>query len=305
MKDTIDSKFHDAIILSIVVVTRENEGIGIFEIIKLMISETNKILSPGSVDFGPSSISKCVRLYIEGEYCYPLISRQYGTPIDGTLKIYIECLVKIHESLNGDWEVSWYELLTYLLFIQSNCHHKGNINSHKLCMSPDSFLNFFYKSKNAFNPWSRWEESDNIRYGRPIEDIPKTKTAELRGEWWVEAFKREKKILLMFETLAPSHYLGRRLTTGWVVRGFKSEERDILPQGSVLNQLRRYYNLPELSGDYGLGCMSVNRDMSYEFEVKKKDNFEKKDEGVIVCELFNLAIWSISVICLSRFVSTR
>ena len=285
MKDTIDSKFHDAIILSIVVVTRENEGIGMYK---------------QQGDAPPfTSISKCVRLYIEGEYCYPLISRQYGTPIDGTLKIYIECLVKIHESLNGDWEVSWYELLTYLLFIQSNCHHKGNINSHKLCMSPDSFLNFFYKSKNAFNPWSRWEESDNIRYGRTIEDIPKTKTAELRGEWWVEAFKREKKILLMFETLAPSHYLGRRLTTGWVVRGFKSEERDILPQGSVLNQLRRYYNLPELSGDYGLGCMSVNRDMSYEFEVKKKD------EGVIVCELFNLAIWSISVICLSRFVSTR
>ena len=29
-------------------------------------------------------------------------------------------------------------------------------NSHKLCRSPDSFLDFFYRSKSAFNPWLRW-----------------------------------------------------------------------------------------------------------------------------------------------------
>ena len=297
---TITPLFHDALIHSIVEMTKENDDISIFEFIQLMISETNGILSPGARDFGPSLISKTVKRYIQGIHSYPLISEHYGFPKEKKKILYRDCLVKIHEAMYAQLDVSWYDLLTYLLFIQSNCHHKGDSNSHKLCRNSDSFLDFFYKSKSAFNPWLRWEESDRLRYGRDIEDIPKTKAAELRGEWWVKAFEREKDILLMFETLAPSHYLGKRLTTGWVVRGLKAEEGDILPYGSVLNQLREHYGLPALSGDYGLGTMSVKDRV-----IKGVNNNDKgiDDEK---CVYFNIGLCiGIGLVNMFRFINAK
>ena len=234
----MNSHIHNAIILSIVDVTNENKGIGIFEFIKLMISETNWILSPGERDFGPTAVSIYVQRHIDGVYSYPLYSQHPGTFREKSLHLYRDCLVKIHKLLDGYWEtVSWYELLTYLMFIQSNCHHSGHIKSHKLCRNSDSFLNFFYKSKNAFNPWSKWEKKgDNPR----MDLIEETKEAELRGEWWVNAFKREKYEFLMFHTLEPNYYLGERFTTGWNVTSLNENERDFLPYGSVINQLREY-----------------------------------------------------------------
>ena len=295
----VTPEFHNALIHSIVEVKKENGDIGIFEFIKLMISETNWILSPGERDFGDKSVSNFVKKHIDGQYSYPLISQHPDTLRERSLNLYRDCLVKIHKTLNGDWDVSWFEFITYLLFIQSNCHHKGNNNSHKLCRNSDSFLDFFYKSKAAFNPWLPWEISDRLRYGRDIKDIPETKAAELRGEWWVEAFEREKKILLMFETLAPSHYLGRRITTGWVVRGFNDIIKgDILPQGSVINQLREYYGLPGLSGDYGLGCMSVKSDVLYQLEDKDKG----EDTEIGLFEFVSLACWGIGFICTSKLL---
>ena len=294
----VTSLFHNALIHSIVEMTKENEDISIFDFIRLMISETNWILSPGARDFGDESVAKYVQKYINGVYSYPLYVQfpQIGTPKEKSKEMYRDCLVKIHETLNGNWEVSWFDFITYLLFIQSNCHHKGNTNSHKLCRNSDSFLDFFYKSKSAFNPWLPWEKSDRLRYGRDIKDIPETKTAELRGEWWVKAFEREKDIFLMFETLAPSHYLGKRLTTGWVVRGFTDIIKgDFLPHGSVLNQLREHYGLPGLSGDYGLGCMSVQSDVLYELEDKR----EKRE-----IELYNfcdLTLAGIGLVLLSSW----
>tara|TARA_B100001013_G_scaffold278247_1_gene178355 strand:- start:63 stop:1025 length:963 start_codon:yes stop_codon:yes gene_type:complete len=295
----VTSFFHNALILSIVEMTKENEDYSIFDFIKLMISETNMVLSPGARDFGPSPVSKYVQLHIEGKYSYPLITQnhQLGTPMEEKRNLYSECLIKIHGHFDGDHGVSWFDLLTYLLFIQSNCHHKGNPFSPtpKLCRNADSFLNFFYKSKSAFNPWSQWEKS-GLRYTPLMDYIPATKTAELRGEWWVKAFEREKENFLMFETLAPSHYLGTRFTTGWIVPGFNHEERDILPQGSVLNQLRRHYELPELSGDYGLGCMSVRSNVLDGPEVKDKD------EEIKLYNACDLGLASIGLVLVSHWL---
>ena len=299
----VTSLFHDALVHSIVEITKENENIAIFDFIKLMIRETNWILSPGERDFGDEPVAKYVKKHINGQYSYPLIGLRREALRERSLNLYRDCLVKIHKALNGDWDVSWFEFITYLLFIQSNCHHKGgNTNSHKLCRSPDSFLDFFYKSKAAFNPWLPWENADRLRYGRDIKDIPETKTAELRGEWWVDAFEREKKCLLMFETLSPTHYLGKRLTTGWVVRGFNNGELkgDFLPQGSVLNQLRENYGLPHLSGDYGLGCMSVNSDVLYELE-DKEEKEEKEKRDIEMYNFCDMVLTSIGVILFSSW----
>ena len=296
----VTSLFHNALIHSIVEMTKENEDISIFDFIRLMVSETNWILSPGARDFGPSSVSKIVQRFVQGIHSYPLISEHYGTPKEKKRILYRDCLVKIHETLNREWDVSWFDFLTYLLFIQSNCHHKGNTNSHKLCRNSDSFLDFFYKSKSEFNPWSQWELS-RLHYSSVMDYIQETKTAQLRGEWWVKAFEREKENFLMFGTLAPSHYLGKRLTTGWVVRGFKPEEGDFLPQGSVLNQLREHYELPLLSGDYGLGCMSVTNKVLDGPNLK--DNDKDKDE---VCVYFNLGFGiACGIVCMQRFINAK
>ena len=309
---TITSFFHDALIHSIVEMTKENENITIFDFIKLMIRETNWILSPGERDFGDVPVAKYVKKHIDGQYSYPLIGLRREARRERSLNLYRDCLVKIHKALNGDWDVSWFEFITYLLFIQSNCHHKGNPFSMtpKLCRSPDSFLDFFYKSKSAFDPWSQWEKLGVFRStpgfadsSWDIENIPPTKTSELRGEWWIKAFEREKKVFLMFETLAPSHYLGNRFTIGWVVR-----RCDILPQGSVLNQLRKYYELPELSGDYGLGYMSslTTNKTSYVSEPKNndKDKSNKKNNDDM-CVYFNLGMCvGCGIICMFRLLKS-
>ena len=305
----VTSYFHNALILSIVEMTKENEKYSIFDFIKLMISETNWILSPGARDFGDEPIAKYVQLHIGGGYSYPLTTQnhQRGTPMEEKRNLYSKCLIKIHGKFDGDHEVSWFDLLTYLLFIQSNCHHKGNPFSPtpKLCRNADSFLNFFYKSKSAFNPWSQWEKS-GLRYTPVMDYIQETKTEELRGEWWVKAFEREKETFLLFQTLAPTHYLGTRHTTGWVVRGLKPGEGDILPQGSVLNQLRDHYGLPELSGDYGLGVMSVTSKLPDEPEIKEKDKEKDTNPNDEMCVYFNLGMcFGIGIVSMFKFIDAR
>ena len=303
----VTSYFHNALILSIVEMTKENEKYSIFDFIKLMISETNWILSPGARDFGDEPIAKYVQLHIDGQYSYPLIGLRREALRERSLNLYRDCLVKIHNKFDGDHGVSWFDLLTYLLFIQSNCHHKGNPFSPtpKLCRNADSFLNFFYKSKSAFNPWSQWEKS-GLRYTPVMDYIQETKTEELRGEWWVKAFEREKETFLLFQTLAPTHYLGTRHTTGWVVRGLKPGEGDILPQGSVLNQLRDHYGLPELSGDYGLGVMSVTSKLPDEPEIKEKDKEKDTNPNDEMCVYFNLGMcFGIGIVSMFKFIDAR
>tara|TARA_B100000427_G_C15396369_1_gene545623 strand:- start:367 stop:783 length:417 start_codon:yes stop_codon:yes gene_type:complete len=135
-----------------------------------------------------------------------------------------------------------------------------------------------------------------------MDYIPETKEEELRGEWWVKAFEREKDIFLLFKTLAPTHYLGTRYTTGWVVRGRKPGEGDILPQGSVLNQLRDHYGLPELSGDYGLGVISVtSRELDVP-ELKDKGNIPKDE----MCVYFNLGMCvGFGIVYMFKFIDAK
>tara|TARA_Y100000814_G_scaffold64076_2_gene39806 strand:- start:3032 stop:3460 length:429 start_codon:yes stop_codon:yes gene_type:complete len=139
-----------------------------------------------------------------------------------------------------------------------------------------------------------------------MDYIQETKTEELRGEWWVKAFEREKETFLLFQTLAPTHYLGTRHTTGWVVRGLKPGEGDILPQGSVLNQLRDHYGLPELSGDYGLGVMSVTSKLPDEPEIKDKDKEKDTNPNDEMCVYFNLGMcFGIGIVSMFKFIDAR
>ena len=93
----LSSTFHNALILSIVEMVKENEGIRIFDFIQMMITETNSILSPGDINLGPSSVSMYVERYINGKYSYPLVSHHYGTPREKRRILYRECLLKIHK----------------------------------------------------------------------------------------------------------------------------------------------------------------------------------------------------------------
>ncbi|MBD23816.1 MAG: hypothetical protein CMG46_02260 [Candidatus Marinimicrobia bacterium] len=298
----ISPSVHNALILSIVKMSKE-ESIDIFDIIQMLISETNWILSPGARDFGREPISNYVQNFLDGLYCYPLYVQFHWPESRSRCKVlYRDCLVLIHKSLSGGlygdfWkEVSWYEFLTYLLFIQSNCHHKGNINSSRLCRNSDSFLNFFYKSKSGFNPLSQWENNgDKPR----MNVIHKSNTNVFRAPFWVKAFENEKRDLLMFDTLAPNHYLGNRTTTGWTVRG--GGRMDIIPYGCVLNQLREYYDLPLLSGDYGLGCMSESNYKSSKKTIDMIiDNEEQKRERAYnICDI---TLSSIGLIIIGRWV---
>jgi len=274
----ITSSFHNALIHSLVDMARENENIGIFEFIKLMISETNWQLSAGERAFGPSSVAQYVQKHIDGKYSYPLVSQHPGTRREKSMNLYRDCLINIHDSLDGDLDwpgVSWFEMITYLIFIQTNCHHKGNTNSNDLCLNPMSFLNFFFKSKSAFNPWEQW---GRINDSPQMDIIKETETEEFRGEWWVTAFEREKEELLMFHTLSPTNYIGIRFTTGWIVRGFNKNDGDVIPFGSVLNNLREYYGLPMLSGDYGLGCMSEKKNILFEIETENTNEGNTENE---------------------------
>ena len=283
---SITPAFHDAIILSIIDLTKEHD-INIFKFLKMLLSETNKLLSPGDRNFGISCPSHYVKTYLNGGYSYPFefIGSVIGPGKRKRKTLYREFLIKVNEYLfdKGEWdEVTWLEMMTYFLFIQSNCHHKGDINSTKLCRNADSFKNFFYESKDAFNPWGKWERSEGEIAGEE-ETIKKSKTMKRRGEWWVKAFEIEKKELLMFHTLAPGSFLGRRTTTGWFCRGFDGiREGDFIPYGCVLTQLRRNFNLPELSGDYGLGGFNnINEELFSELDKKEADEKDKEKKNRI------------------------
>ena len=307
----ISLEFHNALIKSIVDISKRR-GINIFRIIKLVISETNWTLSQGERGFGDKPISKYVQKHIDGEYSYPLVSQHPGTRREVHLNLYRDCLIRIHEYLNGDWEVSWFDFLTYLLFIQSNCHHKGGINSHKLCRNSDSFLDFFYKSKSGFDPW--YFTAD---FGNNV--ILETKKAELRGDWWVKTFELELNSFLMFDSLAPTRGLKGRNTTGWIVIGMNGIGSDFLPHGSVINQLRMYYGLPTLSGEYGLGVMAAGSNVLYDLD--KDDTLlldeDDKDKGLNdgvdkntginddKCVYFNMGVcFGIGIVCIFRVLKS-
>tara|TARA_A100001037_G_C15107577_1_gene617254 strand:- start:269 stop:1204 length:936 start_codon:yes stop_codon:yes gene_type:complete len=282
----ITPSFHEAFILSIVKVSKEH-GIGIFEFIQFAISETNWKLSPGDINLSKYYPAYYVKRYLDGKFSYPLmVSLGDGRKDkEKRVMVYKDFIIKIDEYMReertGGWDkITWFDFLTYLLFIQSNCHHKGNVNSSKLCRNSDSFLNFFYKSKSSFNPMAQWER-DGDKPLLPV--INESKKEVYRAEWWVEAFKRDKDNLLMYHDLGDNREY--RKTIGWTVRGFKGSKglpADRIPSGAVLNQLRSFYNLPKLSGEYSLGIMSSNTLHTLEIGDEKK---EEKKSTYGICEI--------------------
>tara|TARA_Y100001970_G_C14253609_1_gene873527 strand:+ start:1630 stop:2583 length:954 start_codon:yes stop_codon:yes gene_type:complete len=285
----VTSDFHNALILSIVEITSGKDPLckGIFSFIQLMINETNNIISTGGRSLGSSSPADPIRRYLNGAYSYPLENNNVGYASRKERIPYRDCLIMIHKYLEegrGGWgDIVWFDVITYLIFIQSNCHHKGNTDSTKLCRNSDSFLHFFYKSKNEFDPWGRWlskidTEGKHLYIPLTAFKLEKTKSVKYLADWWVNAFKREKERLLMYDTLQPDHYLGHRFTTGWTVRTFSNIRKgDIIPYASVLNQLRDHYNLPPLSGDYGIG-VEAEKLRRFEENTIKRDTSNSKEE---------------------------
>ena len=165
-------------------------------------------------------------------------------------------------------DLTWFDVIIYLMFIQSNCHHH-----RKISKKPESFLNFFYKSKVGFDPEKTQEQCKGEpkwsgSSGGPGESSPlssryswdlilgsrkryPTDKAELLSYYWVGAFERDKEELLMFHDLSIRPGEPRR-TIGWT-----SRLTDFIPWGGVLNRLREYHDLPLLGCEYDLGIMSV------------------------------------------------
>jgi len=126
------------------------------------------------------------------------------------------------------------------------------LNSTQICKSPDSFLNFFHKSKNGLDVPPKFNQSENglvISYTRSREG---TKKAEYLAWWWVKVYKEDVHDLLMFHDLVENGV--ERRTVGWISRGWNGNG-DFLPWGAVINTLREYHKLPRLCGDYDVGVM--------------------------------------------------
>ena len=72
-----------------------------------------------------------------------------------------------------------------------------------------------------------------------------------------------------------------RVTTGWFVRGSKDREGDIFPYVAVINQLRDYYGLPRVSGEYDLGVQQTNM-RAYAKEKELETEIQKLKEDILV-----------------------
>ena len=248
--------FHDAVITSIASYARE-ESVNIYDLIRTLIADLTHIIScSGREAWEKGNLERSLKSYNRG------LNAVFGWGDDKEKHKWKHCakfLTKVDKFLKKEKEewgdITWCDVITYLIFIQSNCHHGGKVlQSTKLCKSPDSFLNFFYKSKNGLDVPPKFTQSENghvISYTRSREG---TTTVEHLAKWWVKVYKEDVHDLLMFNDLVENHL--DRNTVGWISRGFGLDvEGDYLPWGAVINTLREYHSLPRLSGDYSVGIM--------------------------------------------------
>ena len=258
---TVTLNFHNAFICSIALYA-EKSDVNIYDLIRKLISDMNWLLSPGGIEFEELSPGKALKKHFKKNCGYFTFCNQ---PPHKKGNI-IDWFVYLDKSKEWEaWEdITWFDILTYLLFIQTNCHHKGHILGSKLCKNSDSFKDFFYKSKNIFI----YDENKNLKRVN-------NKKLDSLAPWWVSTFYKEKKALLMFNDLSSDRYfnINKRDTTGWIARGY-----DWLPFGSVINRLRYINGLPFLSGDYGLGHLSekqINKEVRF---IIKQDNIDTTDK---------------------------
>ena len=314
----ITTSFHDAVILSIVEYSRV-PGVGfhtgpgqVYDLLRRLIYDLTHITSSSGVP-SQGEVKEILKKH-QKKQC--AVFGWGDNEEKHERKHCARWLTKVEKKLRKTEDLddlTWCDVITYLMFIQSNCHHHGNQKYPKICKTPESFLNFFYKSKNGFDPektpeqcrgypWSGSEGGsgnrnpegdpwDTRRAGRKRDP---TKEAELLSYYWVETFERDKKGLLMFHDLSIHQmgpYLlnplpgcardskGPCLTIGWT-----SSRRDFIPWGAVLNLFREYHKLPPLSGEYFLGAMSTRNDIQpYAYNNKEK---EKKGH----CEIMTFVL---------------
>ena len=286
----ITCEFHHALVHSIANVS-EKEGVGIYDLIKILISEMNLEISASEVNFGPSPVFTWLQLLRDKRYCHPFMLQSHQKEARGRKKgLFNICLLEMTGYMGkSEWnDVSWFEFLVYLLFIQSNTHHFPGSSEKQdwadapawLCKNAISFLDFFYKSKDGFHPLKEWTRVYEKPLGH-LDFIPASKEPVGRAKYWVERFEKEKKDLLMFPNWGGyAQGMEKRKTTGWFARSSKERDGDMLPYGSVINQLRDYYGLPRISGEYDLGIQETNR-VAYEKEKELEAEIQKLKEDIL------------------------
>ena len=118
---TITAEFHNALVLSIAAVSDE-EGVGIYDIIKILIFEMNREIHAGYVDFGPSPVFKWLELLRDKKYSHPFMLQSHQNEARRRKKgLFNKCLLQMTGYMvKSDWnDVSWFEFIVYLLFNQS------------------------------------------------------------------------------------------------------------------------------------------------------------------------------------------
>ena len=250
----IPPTFHNAVITSIASYARE-ESINIYDLIRTLIVDLTHIISgSGRNAWEAGNPERALDAYNRR------LNAIFGWGDDMEKHKRKHCakfLTKVDMFLKKEkeaWDdITWCDVITYLIFIQSNCHHRGKtLHSTQICKSPDSFLNFFHKSKNGHFVSSTINQSEDgleISFDRSREG---TKKAEYLAWWWVKVYKEDVHNLLMFHDLVEKDV--ERRTVGWTSRGWNGNG-DFLPWGAVINTLREYHKLPRLSGDYDVGVM--------------------------------------------------
>ena len=277
---TIPALFHNAIIDSIASYSKE-KSINIYDLIRELIENLTEIISGQGQPF-PGDLGIILRKHLKGQ-CSVFgwgddhIASKRKPCTDFLIKV--DTFLKKNKEQLGD--TTWCDMLTYLMFLQSNCHHGDNIISSRIYDFHDSFLNFFYISKNGLDLYTvgmrpftdeawikeRWRES--------------TEKEEHLGEWWTKAYEKDKYDLLMFHDLA--YPPKKRTTIGWTIHS------DYIPGGHVINILRNYHGLPSLSGDYGIGM--IQGEKNYKRDIKKETYSDSINEAALgPCGLVSISI---------------
>ena len=139
----VTCEFHNALVQSIAAVSDE-DGVGIYDLIKILIFEMNQEILVGYVYFGPSPVFKWVQILLDKEYSHPFMLQSHQKEVRGRKKdLFNKCLLQMTDYMGkSDWnDVSWFEFITYLLFIQSNTHHRvAPLSKEDWVAAPDKMI---------------------------------------------------------------------------------------------------------------------------------------------------------------------
>tara|TARA_Y100001970_G_scaffold270830_1_gene365255 strand:+ start:1526 stop:2479 length:954 start_codon:yes stop_codon:yes gene_type:complete len=282
---TITKEVHNAFITTIIKYAEDSE-INIYDLLRKLISDINWILLPNGLQLltedGNILLPKeAYNRHIKNKYGYFTFCNK-GSHKKGNIIDWFSYLDKSKEWNNWN-NITWYDMLIYLLFIQTNCHHKGHFNSSKLCNSSNSFYDFFYKSKNGFNPMRYWDS--NFKGNQYIKIRESIKKPIYLAEWWIEVFNRDKIKLLLFSDLSPSlPNLKYRKTTGWTI-----PNKDRFPFMGIVNIIRAINNIHLLDSDYVFGrCIEKQTQKEYRFTIDDNIYYNNIDNIDDIYNIYNI-----------------